>query len=67
MNQKKIFRALQAARFTALVALIALGVLLTASGAKADGCANLSKAGTATAAPFVLPRHSHDQPPAEEA
>jgi hypothetical protein len=66
MNQKKIFPALQAARFTALVALIALGVLLTASGAKADGCANLSKAGTATAAPFVTPRHSDDQPQAEE-
>jgi hypothetical protein len=65
MNQTKIFPELRGGRFTALVALIALGLLLTASGAKADGCANLNKAGAAVSAPFVAP-HGGDHPQAEE-
>jgi hypothetical protein len=56
MKQKKIYAAFQGGRFSALVALIALGLLLTASGAQADGCANLNKAGAAPSAPFVGPR-----------
>jgi hypothetical protein len=66
MNQTKIFPALRGERFSALVALIALGLLLTASGAKADGCVNLNKAGTATAAPFVGPQRGDDRPQGEE-
>jgi hypothetical protein len=66
MNQTKMFPALRGGRFTALVALIALGVLLTASGAKADGCANLNKAGAAPSAPFVGPKHGDDHPQGEE-
>jgi hypothetical protein len=46
-------KILRGGRLSALVALVGLGLLLTASGAKADGCANLNKAGTATATPFV--------------
>jgi len=49
-------RILRGGRFSALVALAVLGLLLTASGAKADGCANLYKAGAAPSAPFVGPR-----------
>jgi hypothetical protein len=65
MNQKKTFSALRGGRFTALVALIALGLLFTASGAKADGCANLNQAAAAASAPFVAP-HSDGHPQAEE-
>src|SRR5580658_1103319 len=65
MNQTKIFPALRGARFTALGALIALGLLFTASGAKADGCAALAKAGASPSAPFVSP-HSDGHPQAEE-
>jgi hypothetical protein len=65
MNRMNIFTGLRGGRFSALVALVALGLLLTASGAKADGCANLNKAGTAPPAPFVGP-HSDDHPQAEE-
>ena len=65
MTQSKIFPALRGARFTALVALIALGFLFTVSGAKADGCANLNKAAAAPSAPFVGPR-SGAHPQAED-
>src|SRR6202142_1064989 len=57
-------KILRGGRFSALVALAALGLLLTASGAQADGCANLNKAGTATAAAFVGPHgniHQEDE------
>jgi hypothetical protein len=66
MNQTKMFPALRGGRFTAFIALIALGVLLTASGAKADGCANLNKAAGAPSAPFVGPKHGDDHPQGEE-
>ena len=58
MNRKNIFRVLWSWRFSALGALIALGLLFTASGANAAGCAVPYKAGAgaAPAIPFVSPR-----------
>ena len=54
MNRMNIFTGLRGGRFSALVALIALGLLLTASGAKAGGCGvSTSKVAVATPAPFV--------------
>ena len=47
------FRAVQSGWFFALVALVGLGLLSTASGAKAGGCAVPSKTGTASSIPFV--------------
>ncbi len=57
MNRKNIFRVLWSRRFSALGALIALGLLFTAAGAKAGGCAFPYKAGAgaAPAIPFVQP------------
>ena len=56
MNRMNIFTGLRGGRFSALVALIALGLLLTASGAKAGGCGvSTSKVAVATPAPFVSP------------
>lgn len=56
MNRMNIFTGLRGGRFSALVALLALGLLLTASGAKADGCAPLPhKTGAAPSIPFVSP------------
>jgi hypothetical protein len=56
MNRMDIYRLLLSGRFSALVALVALGLLLTASGAKADGCAPLPhKTGAAPSIPFVSP------------
>jgi hypothetical protein len=61
MNRKNIFQVLWSRRFSALGALIALGLLFTAAGAKAGGCALPYKAGAgaapapAPAIPFVSP------------
>ncbi|HMD07669.1 MAG TPA: hypothetical protein VKH63_09045 [Candidatus Acidoferrum sp.] len=57
MNRKNIFRVLWGRRFSALGALIVLGLLFTAAGAKAGGCALPYKAGAgaAPAIPFVSP------------
>ena len=57
MNRKNIFRVLWSRRFSALGALIVLGLLFTAAGAKAGGCALPYKAGAgaAPAIPFVSP------------
>lgn len=57
MNRKNVSRALWSRRFFALGALIALGLLFTAGGVKAGGCAVLYKAGAgaAPAIPFVSP------------
>jgi len=57
MNEKNVSRALWSRRFFALGALIALGLLFTAAGAKAGGCAFTYKAGAgaAPAIPFVSP------------
>jgi hypothetical protein len=51
----RILRAMGIGRLAGLVALVGLGLLLTASGAKA-GCAVPSKPGAAPAIPFVSPR-----------
>jgi hypothetical protein len=48
-----IFRAVRSGPFFALVALVGLGLLSTASGVKAGGCAVPSKTGTASSIPFV--------------
>jgi hypothetical protein len=59
MNRTSIFQALRIGRFSALVALVGLGLLFTASGAK-GGCAPLPyKAGAAPSIPFVSP-HGDD-------
>ena|ERR1700741_1625225 len=49
-------KILRSGRFSALVALVGLGLLLTASGVKAGGCALPSKTGTASSIPFVSPK-----------
>jgi hypothetical protein len=48
-----IFRGVRSGRFFALVALVGLGLLSTASGVNAGGCALPSKTGTASSIPFV--------------
>jgi hypothetical protein len=48
-------KILRSRRFSALVAFVAVGMLFTAAGAKAGGCAVPYKAGAATAIPFVSP------------
>jgi len=55
MNRKNMFRVLWIGRFSVLAALIALGLLFTASDTKAGGCAVPYKAGAAPAIPFVSP------------
>jgi hypothetical protein len=59
MNRANIFQALRSARFSTLVALVALGLLFTTSGAKAGGCGVSTKAGAAPSIPFVSP-HGDD-------
>jgi hypothetical protein len=56
MNQTNICRALWGGRFTAVVALVAVGLLFTAAGARAGGCAPSYKAGAAPSIPFVSPQ-----------
>ena len=56
MNRMNIFQALRSGRFSALVALVALGLLFTAAGAKAGGCVASYKAGAAPSIPFVSPQ-----------
>ncbi|MDQ1408054.1 MAG: hypothetical protein QOG55_3683 [Acidobacteriaceae bacterium] len=55
MNRVNIFQALRSGRFCALVALAGLGLLFTASGAKAAGCGLPYKPGAALSIPFVSP------------
>jgi hypothetical protein len=56
MNRINIFRAPRSGRFSALVALVALGLLFTGASAKAGGCFASYKAGAAPAIPFVSPQ-----------
>ena len=56
MNPMNIFQVLRRGRLSALVALVALGLLFTTSGAKASGCAVPYKAGAAPSIPFVSPQ-----------
>jgi hypothetical protein len=55
MNRKYMIRVLRRGRSSVLVALVALGLLFSAAGAKAGGCAIPYKAGAAPAIPFVSP------------
>ena len=55
MNRMNILRALRSGRFSALVALVGLGLLFTASGTKAGGCTFSNKAAAAPSIPFVSP------------
>ncbi|MGA8873751.1 MAG: hypothetical protein WB460_21595 [Candidatus Acidiferrales bacterium] len=65
MNRMNIFQLLRGGRFSALAALVGLGLLFTASSAKA-GCAPLPyKAGAAPLIPFVSP-HGDDQQEGED-
>jgi hypothetical protein len=62
MNRINIFQVLRSRRFSALVTLVGLGLLFTASGAKAGGCSPLPyKAGAAPSIPFVSPQGEHAQ------
>ena len=57
MNRTNMFRAFRSGSFSALVALVGLGLLFTASGAKAGGCGALTyKTGAAPSIPFVSPK-----------
>jgi hypothetical protein len=57
MNRTKIFQVLRSGRFSALVALVGLGLLFTASGVKAGGCSVIPyKAGAAASARFLSPQ-----------
>ena len=55
MNRTNILPGLRSGRFAALVALVVLGLLFTASGAKA-GCGLPYKTGAAPSIPFVSPQ-----------
>jgi hypothetical protein len=56
MNRMNIFHVLRSERFSALVALAALGLLFGVSGAKAAGCALPYKTGAAPSIPFLRPQ-----------
>jgi hypothetical protein len=60
MNRTGIFQALRSGRFSALVALVGLGLLLSASTAKANGCALSFPAGAVPLVRSAMP-HSADQ------
>jgi hypothetical protein len=55
MNRMNIFQAFRSGWFSGLVALLALGLLFTASGAKAAGCGLAYKTGVAPSTPFLSP------------
>ena len=59
MDRMNIFPGLRSGRISALVALAGLGLLFTASGAKAAGCAPSYKTGSAPSIPYVSP-HDDD-------
>ena len=60
MNRMSTFKKIRIGRFSGLVALAALGLLLSASRVKAGGCAPVPyKAGVAPTIPFVSP-HEDD-------
>lgn len=61
MTQANIFQTFRSARFCALLALVGLGLLLTASGAKAGGCAVPDKFGPLTPLKLVAAGHAEGQ------
>jgi hypothetical protein len=66
MKRMNIFRAVRSGWFAVLVvALVGLGFLFTASGAKAAGCALPYNTGVAATTPFVSP-HEGDQQEGED-
>jgi hypothetical protein len=65
MNPTNIFRVLRGGRFAALVALLGLGLLFAASGAKAAGCAPPYKSDAALSLRFVSP-HADDRQEGED-
>src|ERR1700733_13508923 len=66
MNRMTIFQVLRCGRFSALVALVGLALLFTASDVKAGGCSVLpSKTVAAPSAPFVSP-HGDDRQEGED-
>ena len=67
MNRMNILQALRRGQFSALVALVGVGLLFTAAGAKAGGCAVPYKAGTAPGIPFVSPHPDRDRESNEHA
>lgn len=62
MNRTNILQLLRSGRFAAVVLLVGLGLLLTASGVQAGGCSSLLpyRVGTAPAIPFVSP-HANEE------
>jgi hypothetical protein len=56
MNRMNMFQAVRSGRFAALVALVGLVFLFTASGAKATGCGLAYKTGAAPLIPFLSPQ-----------
>jgi hypothetical protein len=65
MNRMNVLPGLRSGRFAALVAVVVVGLLFTASGAKAGGCALPSKGGAAPSIPFVSP-HADDHQEGED-
>jgi hypothetical protein len=61
MNRMNIFPVLRSSRFSAMAALVALGLLFAASAARAGGCAVSYKAVAAPPIPFVSPRADDHQ------
>jgi hypothetical protein len=55
MNRMNIFQAFRSGRFSALVALVGLALLFTASGTKAAGCGLAFKTAAAPSIPFLSP------------
>jgi hypothetical protein len=53
MNRWNVLRVLWSGRFSVLVALVVLGLLFTASGAKAAGCGLAFKTAAAPSIPFL--------------
>ena len=65
MNRRNIFRVLWSGRFSVFAALVALGLLFTAAGAKAGGCGIPSKTGAAPSIRFLSP-HGDDHQEGKE-
>ena len=61
MNRRDVCRVFQTGRFAAVVALLGLGFLFAASGARAAGCALPYKTGVAASVPFVSPQGDEHQ------
>ncbi len=65
MIRMNVFSALRSGRLSALVALAGLGLLFTASGARAAGCAAPYKTSGVPSIPYAIP-HEDDHPDDED-